>query len=96
VFAPAEISAAIITSGTLSMDRIGSEAITAGKLASGSVTEPKITSNAVTTAKIQNGAVTTAKFASDASITFIDGKRVIVQTATPSGTFGVGDVWISF
>jgi hypothetical protein len=96
VFTPAEINAAIITSGTLNMDRIGSEAITAGKLASGSVTEAKIASNAVTTAKIQNGAVTTAKFASDASITFIDGKRVIVQTTTPSGTFGVGDVWISF
>jgi hypothetical protein len=86
VFAPSEINAATITSGTLSMDRIGSEAITAGKLAS----------NSVTSAKIQNGAVTTAKFASDASITFIDGKRVIVQTAMPSGSFNVGDVWISF
>jgi hypothetical protein len=86
VFAPSEINAATITSGTLSMDRIGSEAITAGKLAS----------NSVTSAKIQNGAVTTAKFASDASITFIDGKRIIVQTATPSGSFNVGDVWISF
>jgi hypothetical protein len=96
VFTPAEINASIITSGTLSMDRILTGAITDSKLASSSVTEAKIASNAVTTAKIQNGAVTTDKFASDASITFIGGKRVLVQTTTPSGSLGVGDVWISF
>ena len=96
VFTPAEINASIITSGTLSMDRILAGAITDSKLASSSVTEAKIASNAVTTAKIQNGAVTTDKFASDASITFIGGKRVLVQTTTPSGSLGVGDVWISF
>ena len=48
---------------------------------------------------IPDGSVTTAKFAPTASTTFIDGKRVIVQTTTPTapaGGFGVGDVWISY
>lgn len=48
---------------------------------------------------IPDGAVTTAKFAPTASTTFIGGKRVIVQTTTPTapaGGFGVGDVWISY
>ena len=97
VFAPAEISASIITSGTLSMDRIGSEAITAGKLATNSVTEAKIASNAVTESKINSGAVTTAKLASTASVDFVTAKRVFIQTATPSSTGRtVGDVWISW
>jgi hypothetical protein len=69
VFAPAEISASIITSGTLSMDRIGSEAITAGKLASNSVTEVKINASAVTEAKIASNAVTSAKIQNNAVIT---------------------------
>jgi hypothetical protein len=53
----------------------------------------------VTTAKLTDGAVTTAKFASNASITFVDGKRIIVSTTTPtapSGGFAIGDVWISY
>jgi hypothetical protein len=75
-FSPTEISAAIITSGTLSADRIGS--------------------NTITTAKIADNQITTAKLATDASITFIGGKRVIVQPTTPSGSFAAGDVWISY
>lgn len=53
----------------------------------------------VTTAKLADGSVTTAKFAPTASTTFIGGKRIIVQTTTPTapaGGFGVGDVWISY
>jgi len=97
VFTPAEISAAIITSGTLSMDRIGSEAITAGKLATNSVTEAKINASAVTEAKVANSAITTAKLAADASVDFLTGKRVFIQTATPSSTGrAIGDVWISW
>jgi hypothetical protein len=48
---------------------------------------------------IPDGSVTTAKLAPTASTTFIGGKRVIVQTTTPTapaGGFGVGDVWISY
>jgi hypothetical protein len=26
----------------------------------------------------------------------VDGKRIIVQTTTPTGSFSVGDVWISY
>jgi hypothetical protein len=97
VFTPAEISAAIITSGTLSMDRIGTEAITAGKLATNSVTEVKINNSAVTTDKVANSAITTAKLASTASVDFVTAKRVFIQTATPSSSGRVtGDVWISW
>ena len=66
---------------------------------SGSAWVSFLADNSVTTAKIADGAVTTAKLASTASTTFIGGKRVIVQTTTPttpSGGFGVGDVWISY
>jgi hypothetical protein len=48
---------------------------------------------------LADGAVSTAKFASNASIPFIDGKRIIVSTTTPTapaGGFNVGDVWISY
>jgi hypothetical protein len=65
----------------------------------GSVTTAKIGDAQVTTAKIGDAQVTTAKFAPTASTTFIGGKRVIVQTTTPTapaGGFGVGDVWISY
>lgn len=58
-----------------------------------------IPDGSVTTAKIGDAQVTTAKFAPTASTTFIGGKRVIVQTTTPTapaGGFGVGDVWISY
>jgi hypothetical protein len=97
VFTPAEISAAIITSGNLSMDRIATSAITDTKLASNSVTEAKIASSAVTEAKIASGAVTTAKLSSTASVDFITAKRVFIQTATPSSSGRVtGDVWISW
>lgn len=53
----------------------------------------------VTTDKLANGSVTTAKLASNASISLVDGKRIIVSTTTPtapSGGFAVGDVWISY
>jgi hypothetical protein len=55
--------------------------------------------SSVTTAKIVDGAVTTGKLASTASINFIGGKRVIVQTTQPSapvGGFTIGDIWISY
>jgi hypothetical protein len=54
---------------------------------------------AVTEAKIANGAVTSTKLSSSASVNFISGKRIIVQTTMPSapvGGFGVGDIWISY
>jgi hypothetical protein len=53
----------------------------------------------VTTAKLADGSVTTAKLNSAASINFISGKRIIVQTTMPSapvGGFNVGDIWISY
>jgi hypothetical protein len=62
-------------------------------------TASSIADGAVTTAKIGDAQVTTAKFAPTASTTFVGGKRIIVQTTTPTapaGGFGVGDVWISY
>jgi hypothetical protein len=52
-----------------------------------------------TAASVADGSITTAKFAPTASTTFVGGKRIIVQTTTPTapaGGFGVGDVWISY
>jgi hypothetical protein len=52
-----------------------------------------------TSSTVADGSVTTAKLASTASTTFVGGKRIIVQTTTPTapaGGFGVGDVWISY
>jgi hypothetical protein len=66
---------------------------------SGSAWVSFLADSSVTTAKMADGAVTTAKLAPTASTTFIGGKRVIVQTTTPTapvGGFGVGDVWISY
>jgi hypothetical protein len=86
-FSPTEISAAIITSGTLNVDRIAALAITDAKLAA----------NSVTTAKIANDAVTTDKLASSASVDFVSGKRILVQTTQPSSSGRItGDVWISY
>jgi hypothetical protein len=53
----------------------------------------------VTTDKLFNGAVTTEKINSNASVNFVAGKRIIVQTtmpSAPSGGFNIGDVWISY
>ena len=66
---------------------------------SGSAWVSFLADGSVTTAKLADGSVSTAKFASNASITFVDGKRIIVSTttpATPSGGFAIGDVWISY
>lgn len=55
--------------------------------------------NSVTTPKIVDGAVTSGKIASNASVNFISGNRIIVSTTQPSapaGGFTVGDVWISY
>ena len=52
-----------------------------------------------TATSIADGSITTAKFAPTASTTFVGGKRIIVQTTTPTapaGGFGVDDVWISY
>jgi hypothetical protein len=65
----------------------------------GTVWASFLADNSVTTAKLVDGSVTTGKLASTASVNFVSGKRIIVQTtmpSAPSGGFNVGDVWISY
>ena len=62
----ATIDASKITSGTLSMDRIGSKAITAAKIADATITATQIANTTITGAKMANGTVTATQLASNA------------------------------
>ena len=93
------LSYVAIPDGAVTTAKIGDSQVTSARIGSSQVTTAKIGDSQVTTAKIGDAQVTTAKFAADASTTFIGGKRIIVQTTTPTapaGGFGVGDVWISY
>lgn len=79
--------------------KLADASVTTAKVVDGAIASAKLADNAVATAKLADGSVTTAKFAPTASTTFVGGKRIIVQTTTPTapaGGFGVGDVWISY
>jgi hypothetical protein len=78
---------------------IPNDSVTTAKIGDSQITGAKIANSEISTAKIGDSQITTAKFAPTASITFVGGKRIIVQTTEPTapvGGFGVGDVWISY
>ena len=62
----ATIDASKITSGTLSMDRIGSKAVTAAKIADATITATQIANTTITGGKLANGTVTATQLASNA------------------------------
>ncbi len=59
----ANLDAGKITTGTLSADRIGANAITAAKIAAGAVGTNQLAANAVTAAKIAAGTITATQIA---------------------------------